>query len=69
MYINVGVGFKIKRNLPLIGVCTCQDIGIYTIKMSALSDISFSKISSKGGIVTTNSTSINLNNNILSMMS
>ena len=55
--------------LPLVVVCVYHKLGVHNIEMSALSEMSFSEISSRGGFGTTNSISVNSNNNILSTIS
>ena len=72
MYSNVGVCIKVQRDqrdqrdIPLVAVCMYQELGMHAITMSTLSDIYFSKIISRGGFPTTNSTRVNNIDNILS---
>ena len=58
MYHNVGVDFKVKSHLPLVVVCTYQELGVHTIEISTLYDMSSSVVSSRGGIATTKTTNI-----------
>ena len=66
MYRNIGVGFKFKRNLQLVVICTYQELGIHTIQLPELTKVSFSEIRSKGGINATSNfvKKNNLNNHM-----
>ena len=57
MYSNVGLSFNVKRNLPLAVVYMHQELGLHTIELPDLSNMSFYESSSRCGIATTNSTS------------
>ena len=62
MYSNIGIWFKLKKNLLLVTICMYQEHSVHTIEMSEFSDTYFSKISGRGGIDTANSIRIDCNN-------
>ena len=64
VYSNVGMGFKVKRNLTLVAVCRYQEIRVHKIEISALSYAYFSEIISGGGFATINSTIVNNSNTL-----
>ena len=62
VYSNAYVGYKVTRKLPLVAIYTYQELGVHTIKMSALSNITCFEMSSRSSIDTTNSTSVDSDN-------